>query len=105
MADLTLYVVPASHPCVAVMKALEIKGLAYERVDFMFGVSMPMQLARFGMRTVPGVKAGSEKVAGSRAIMRLLDRLEPTPSLATDDPAVTAAEEWGDLTLQEHTRW
>lgn len=101
----TLYVVPASHPCVAVMKALELKGLAYERVDYMFGISNPFQLARFGKRTVPGLVAGAEKVAGSRAIMRLLDRLAPEPSLRTDDPAVAAAEEWGDLTLQEHTRW
>ncbi len=106
---LTLYVVPASHPCVAVMKALELKGLAYERVDFMFGVSMPMQLARFGKRTVPGLAIGRQKVAGSRAIMRALEGLEPSPPLVPADPqlraAVTEAEEWGDLTLQEHTRW
>lgn len=102
---ITLYVVPASHPCVAVMKALELKGLEYERVDFMFGVSNPMQLARFGKRTVPGLVAGDEKVAGSRPIMRLLERLAPSPSLDVDDPAVIEAEEWGDHVLQEHARW
>ena len=33
--QLTLYVVPASHPCAAVELALERKGLAYRRVDLL----------------------------------------------------------------------
>lgn len=106
---LTLYVVPASHPCVAVMKALELKGLPYERVDFMFGVSVPMQIARFRARTVPGLTIGARKVAGSRAIMRAPEDVEPSPPLVPADPdrraAVTEAERWGDVTFQEHTRW
>lgn len=100
---LTLYVVPASHPCVAVMKALELKGLEYKRVDLMFGLSNAVQMARFRARTVPGLTIGSRRVSGSRAIMRALE--EHAPSLRVDDPAVAAAEEWGDLVLQEHARW
>jgi hypothetical protein len=30
---LKLYVVPASHPCAAVERALQLKGLAYDRAD------------------------------------------------------------------------
>src|SRR3954447_9140455 len=52
--DLKLYVIPGSHPCVAVEAALNLKGLAYERVDLLPGASIPIQLARFGRRTVPG---------------------------------------------------
>jgi glutathione S-transferase len=106
---LTLYVVPASHPCVAVMKALELKGLEYKRVDMMFGVSAPLQYLRFGLRTVPGLTIGRQKVCGSRAIMRALDGLQPEPSLVPADPEllakVNAADEWGDLVMQEHVRW
>lgn len=106
---LTLYVVPASHPCVAVMKALEIKDLEYERADLMFGISNVQQVLRFGRRTVPGLRIGRQTISGSRAIMRALEGLRPEPALVPDDPerrvAVDAADEWGDLTLQEHTRW
>ena len=110
MADkLVLYVVPASHPCIAVEAALRIKGLEYEREDMMFGVSNGLQMKRFGSRTVPGLTVGREKVVGSRLIMRALEGLEPEPPLVPNDPALRAkvdeAEEWGERIFQEHARW
>ncbi len=106
---LKLYVVPASHPCIAVMAALDLKGLEYERVDLFFGVSNVHQLARFRGRTVPGLTIGERKVHGSRKIFRALDEVAPDPPLVPADPdaraAVDAADEWGDRVLQEHARW
>lgn len=106
---ITLYVVPASHPCVAVMAGLELKGLKYERRDLMFGLSNFQQFARFRARTVPGITICERKIVGSRQILRALDEIVPDPPLRPADPSLRAqvdeAEEWGDLVLQEHTRW
>src|SRR4051812_42723262 len=78
----TLYVVPASHPCAAVMLAMERKGLSYRRVDLLPMVHVAFQRAAFGRRTVPGLKLpNGDRVVGSRAIMRVLDGIEPEPPL------------------------
>jgi glutathione S-transferase len=106
---LTLYVVPASHPCAAVELALQRKGLAYDRVDLLPLVHVVHQRLVFGRRTVPGLKLPSgERVVGSRAIMRVLDGLEPEPPLLPADAAqrakVEGAEAWGDTVLQPLVR-
>src|SRR6476469_10452779 len=44
----TLYVVPASHPCAAVMLAFERKGLAYRRVDLPPMAHVAFQRVVFG---------------------------------------------------------
>ena len=103
--DLKLYVIPGSHPCATVEAALALKGLHYERVDLLPGVSMPMQLVRFGRRTVPGLIVDGYKVSGSRLILRTLEGLRPEPSLYPGDPAGEEAERWGDAELQEAARW
>lgn len=100
-----LYVVPASHPCAAVEKALQLKGLAYDRVDLLPIAHVAHQRVVFGKRTVPGLKlASGEKVVGSRPILRVLEGLEADPPLLPADAAlrakVEAAEEWGDEVLQ-----
>lgn len=102
---LKLYAVPASHPCAAVERALQLKGLAYDRVDLLPLTHVVHQRVVFGRRTVPGVKLPTgEKVVGSRAILRVLDRLEPEPPLLPADAPlraeVEAAEAWGDEVLQ-----
>lgn len=102
--DLKLYVIPGSHPCAAVEAALDLKSLPYERVDLMPGASGPLQLVRFGRRTVPGLTVDGYRVSGSRLIMRTLDGLEPEPRLYTGDPAVEDAERWGDADLQDAAR-
>jgi glutathione S-transferase len=60
--------------------------------------------ALFGGRTVPGVTFDDgEKVQGSRAILRALERRVPAPPLYDGPPgaaAIEAAERWGDEELQ-----
>src|SRR3954470_1683139 len=105
----TLYVVPASHPCAAVMLAFERKGLSYRRVDLLPMVHVAAQRLMFGRRTVRGLRLPhAGKVVGSRACMRVLDGLEPAPPLLPADAAlrakVEAAEAWGDEVLQPLVR-
>ena len=103
-----LYVVAASHPCFAVKRALELKGIAYKRVEWPPTFHVPMQRLRFGQGTVPGLKIDGEKVIGSRAIMHRLDELQPEPPLYPAEPdARRRAEEadlWGDEVLQSLAR-
>jgi glutathione S-transferase len=106
--DIKLYVIPGSHPCATVEAALALKGLEYERVDLLPGMSSVIQLARFGRRTVPGLVVDGYKVSGSRLILRTLEGLAPEPRLYPRDPeqvaAVDEAERWGDADLQHATR-
>ncbi len=105
---LRLYVVHGSHPCAAVEKALSLKGLLYRVIEWPPPMQAPFQRLLFGARTVPGLtishNGSSEKVHGSRAIMRRLDQLVPEPPLFPADPArraaVEEAERWGDEVLQ-----
>jgi glutathione S-transferase len=107
--QMTLYVVPASHPCAAVEVALKRKSLAYRRVDLLPLWHVVHQQAVFGRRTVPGLKLpDGDRVSGSRAIMRVLESIEPDPPLLPADAAlrakVEAAEAWGDEVLQPLVR-
>lgn len=106
---ITLYAVHGSHPCVTAELGLQLKGLPYERVDLTYGAFPFTQSVRFGRRTVPGMTVGSQKVSGSRLILRALEGLQPEPSLLPSDAgqreAVDAADLWGDEVLQEHARW
>jgi glutathione S-transferase len=91
------------------MLAFERKGLAYRRVDLMPLAHVAFQRVVFGRRTVPGLKLPTgDKVVGSRAIMRVLDGLEPEPPLLPAGAAlrakVEAAEAWGDEVLQPLVR-
>jgi glutathione S-transferase len=105
---LRLYVVPASHPCAAVESALRMKGVDHELTELPPGLHAAHQRLRFGKRTVPAMKAGGEKVSGSRAIMRWLEERHPEPALWPADPearaAVERAEQWGDEVLQSVAR-
>ena len=103
-----LYASPGSHPCATVERALQLKGIPYERTDLLPGISSVMQKAQFGRRTVPGLRVGSYRVTGSRLILRALDSMAPDPPLLPADPAqrarVEEAEEWGDKVLQDEAR-
>src|SRR3954454_13138199 len=103
--DLKLYVIPGSHPCAAVEAALDLKGLHYERVDLLPGMSAGLQVARLGRPTPPGLVVDGYKVSGSRLILRTLDGLKAEPRLYPDDPAVDEADRWGDEELQSAARW
>ena len=100
-----LYVLPGSHPCVAVEAALRLKSIAFDRVDLLPMTQLLVGPPRYGGKTVPGIRIDGERLVGSRTIMRRLDELTPEPSLlpAVGDPAraqVLEIERWGDEELQ-----
>ena len=104
-----LYVIHGSHPCAAVERAFELKGVPYRRVELPPPAHALHQRLRFGVRTVPALRAGGgDKVVGSRAILRWVERLAPEPALFPTDAArraeVEAAEAWGDETYQPVAR-
>ena len=104
----TLYAVPASHPCAAVEKALQLKGVDYRRVDVPPVAHKAVQYAVFRGTTVPGLILDGEKLLGSRKIVRVLDERFPEPPLlpadAKERKSVGLAEEWGDEVLQAIVR-
>src|SRR4051794_13685070 len=104
-----LYVVHGSHPCAAVERALELKGLEYRRIELPPPLHAPIQRVLFGARTVPSIKLdGGEKVSGSRAILQRLEALAPEPALwppgGERRALVERAEEWGDEVWQPIAR-
>lgn len=106
----TLYVVPASHPCAAVERALQAKGVDYRRVDLVPVFHKAFQKAKFReAATVPGIVfEDGRKVIGSRAILRELERMHPEPAFLPADPErrarVEEVEAWGDEVLQPLAR-
>jgi glutathione S-transferase len=104
-----LYVSPGSHPCAAVEAALKLKSIDYDRVDLLPMSQILIGPLRYGGTTVPGLRAGGERLVGSRAIMRRLDELAPQPPLLPPpgDPSyarILEAERWGDEVLQSVPR-
>ena len=105
MPELVLHVLPPSHPCLTVTRALALKGLEYERVDLVPGPHND-EIERIygaGRTTVPGLTVDGEPVHGSRAILARLEQLAPEPTLYPADrrDAVLDAERWGDDQLQD----
>lgn len=99
-----LYVVHGSHPCEAVKRALDIKGVQYRTTEIPPPFHVPLQRLRFGGRTVPGIRfENGEKLLGSTAIMRRLDDLAPEPPLF-GTAAIAEAEAWGESVLQPLAR-
>jgi glutathione S-transferase len=103
--EITLHVLPPSHPCRAVIEALRIKGLDYERVDFVPGPHVEQMQAIYGEGnyTVPGMVIDGEPVHGSRPIMARLEAIAPEPALYTSEE-VREAERWGDEQFQDMGR-
>jgi len=104
-----LYAIPASHPCATVERALQLKGVPYRRVELIPGIHVPLQHARLGARSVPGVTFDDgARVVGSRAIVRALEeRVAEPPLLPAERDSrarVERAEEWGDQVLQPLVR-
>ncbi len=101
----TLYMVHGSHPCNTVIKALELKGIAFRRIEIPPPAHVPVMRVLFGERTVPGIRfADGRKLQGSRAILAELDRLIPEPALLPADTVaaetVLDAERWGEDVFQ-----
>ena len=103
-----LYVVAASHPCFAVKRALELKGIPYKRVEWPPTLHVPLQRLRFSQGTVPGVVIDGERLIGSRTIMHRLDELRPDPGLYPQEPQarerVEEADRFGEEVLQALAR-
>jgi glutathione S-transferase len=104
-----LYVIPASHPSIAVQLMLDQKGIAYKRTDLLPVISKgALRGLGFPGKTVPALKIEGSKVQGSRQIARELDRLRPEPPLFPADPdkraAVEEAERFGDEQMQHPIR-
>jgi glutathione S-transferase len=104
-----LFVIPASHPSIAVALMLEQKRISYKRTDLLPVISKgALRAAGFPGVTVPALRIGGERIQGSREISRALDRLVPEPPLFPADPerraAVEAAERFGDEELQAPIR-
>jgi glutathione S-transferase len=109
MSRPTLYVIPGSHPAIAVRKMLEHKGIDYKRVDLMPVVSRAaLKAMRFPGVTIPSLRVGRRKITGSREISKALDEVKPDPPLFPADPAarvaVEDAERWGEEVLADGTR-
>ena len=107
--DVRLYVIPGSHPSMAVRLMLEHKGIPYERTDLMPVISKGVLKAmRFPGITVPAIKIDGRRFQGSREIARELDRLQPEPPLFPAEherrTAVEEAERFGDDDLQPPIR-
>jgi len=100
-----LYTIPASHPCAAVEETMRRKGIEFRRVEMVPLAHIAVGLVRYGGATVPGMRLGSERIRGSRAIMRVLDELAPDPPLlpppgSAEYARVLEAERWGEELLQ-----
>jgi glutathione S-transferase len=106
---ITLYAIHGSHPCVTVEAGLRLKAVPFEVRYLQFGASQLTQMLRFGRRTVPGMTVGTQKVSGSRLILRALDGLVPDPPFLPSDPGLRAAVEeadvWADEVLEHEVRW
>jgi glutathione S-transferase len=104
MAATRLYVVHGSHPCAAIEKALQMKGVDYKVFEWTPpSHALGMRLL-FGDRTVPGIKfSDGTKLQGSTAIMEELDRRVPEPRLYTNE-RVREAEHWGEAEFQPIAR-
>ncbi len=99
-----LYVVHGSHPCEAVKRALDLKGISYKTVEFPPPFHVPLQRLRFGARTVPSIRfEDGEKLSGSSAILKRLDEMVAEPALFVD-ARTTEAEAWGESVLQPIAR-
>jgi glutathione S-transferase len=110
---LTIYRVPGSHPCQAVIRGAELKGLEHKIVD----LAPPMQVVvaplLFGGRTVPAMRIhggpdGTDKVQTTLKCLRALESLAPEPALYPADAETRArvleAERWGVGEFQDLAR-
>jgi len=103
--EITLHVLPPSHPSHAAAAAIEFKGLEFEKVDMPYGSHNEEMEAIYGegAKTVPGMVVDGEPVHGSSAIFVRLEEIAPDPPLFPDPIAdrVREAERWGNEQLQD----
>jgi glutathione S-transferase len=102
-----LFQIPFSHNCIKVRKALDLKGLEYERVNINPVLRRNVKRAS-GQELVPVLVDGGRAVADSTAILLYLEDRYPHPSLLPDEPEERAEclilEGWADETFMALTR-
>ena len=103
--EITLHVLPPSHPCLTAKAALVHKGLDFEEVILEMGNQGDRieEIYGEGRRTVPGAIIDGQPVHGSTEILKRLDELVPEPSLYPEPvaDAVREAELWADGEFQD----
>jgi glutathione S-transferase len=107
--EVQLFSMPGSHAATTGQLLFQHKGISYKRTDLLPVVSwVVLKAFRFPDVTVPAAKIDGERVQGTRAIARELERLKPQPPLFPDDAerrrAVEEAERFGDEELQQRIR-
>jgi glutathione S-transferase len=107
--NVRLFSMPGSHAATTGQLLLGHKEIDYKRTDLLPVVSwLVLKALRFPDVTVPAVRIDGERVQGTRAIARELERRKPEPPLFPADPdrrrAVEEAECFGDEELQQRIR-
>jgi glutathione S-transferase len=107
--NVRLFSMPGSHAATTGQLLFDHKGVSYKRTDLLPVVSwMVLKALRFPEVTVPAAKIDGERVQGTRAIARVLERRKPEPPLFPEDAerrrAVEEAERFGDEELQQRVR-
>ncbi len=95
---ITVYEFDSSPYCAKDRKILELKGLAYERIEVDY-VSRSEPRTLSGQRLVPVIKDGDRVVADSTRIALYLEERYPSPGLLPDGAARERAlilEDWSD---------
>lgn len=103
--EITLHLLPPSHPCLTAKAALTHKGLEFEEIQVTMGSHGEEIEAIYGegRRTVPGAIIDGEPVHGSTEILRRLDEIVPDPPLYPEPngEAIREAELWADGEFQD----
>lgn len=107
--NVRLFSMPGSHAAKTGELLFDHKGIDYKRTDLLPVVSwLVLKALRFPDVTVPAAKIDGERVQGTRAIARALEKRKPEPPLFPDDAerrrAVEEAELFGDEELQQRVR-
>jgi glutathione S-transferase len=107
--NVRLFSMPGSHAATTGQLLFDYKGINYKRTDLLPVVSwVVLKALRFPDKTVPAAMIDGERVQGTRAIARELERRQPEPPLFPSDTerrrAVEEAERFGDEELQQRVR-
>ncbi len=95
---IVLHQFPYSHYNEKARWALDWKGIAHERVDYLPGPHAPQMQRLSGQLQVPVLQIGARTIAGSAAIIDALEAFRPEPSLYPADAALRERA----LALQRH---
>jgi glutathione S-transferase len=107
--NVRLFSMPGSHAAMTGQLLFDHKGIDYKRTDLLPVVSwVVLKALRFPDVTVPAARIDGQRVQGTRAIARELERRQPEPPLFPSDAerrqAVEDAERFGDAELQQRVR-